>query len=432
MKEKLAGIAHRILEKLPSNVQSAHVIVSFDENTPVNFEADKLKSIKSSRTMNLTLKVIEEGRRGASSVTSPQDIDVLIENAIASAKFGRKVSYIFPNPAPPPQVEIFDEAVTEITTEEMVERCQEMIHMMKGYNPDISTYAGASKSISYFHMANTSGLDYGDVSSEYGIGIYGELVRGEDILYAGYGFGWRKAEIDHVMVAREAIERFKLAERNVKISSGRYPVLFPPTGLGTLLLTLRLALSGKNVLMGDSPLSDKLDRQVFNSSLSLTDTALTDYMSGSGRYDSDGVRKGETILIDSGVLKGFLYDLDTASRAGRKPTGNSGCAPNNWIISPGQQPLSDILSSIKEGLMVESVMGLGQGNPISGEFSVNVALGYKIENGEIVGRVKNTMLAGNVYDALKEDIILSAESEWVNGWLKAPAILIPALNVVSR
>lgn len=137
-------------------------------------------------------------------------------------------------------------------------------------------------------------------------------------------------------------------------------------------------------------------------------------------------------MIDSGVLRGFLYDLDTASRAKRRPTGNSGCAPNNWVISPGNTPLKEIISSIREGLMVESVMGLGQGNPISGEFSVNVALGYKIENGEIVGRVKNTMLAGNVYDALKEDIILSAESEWVNGWLKAPAILIPELNVVSK
>ena len=432
MKEKLAQIAHRILEKLPSDVQSAHVIVSFDENTPVNFEADKLKSIKSSCTMSLTLKVIADGRRGTASVTSPQDIDALIDNAIASAKFGREVSYIFPNPAPPPQVKIFDEAVTRITTKEMVEWCQEMISMLKGYNPDISAYAGASKSISYFHMANTSGLDYGDVSSGYGIGIYGELVRGEDILYAGYGFGWRKAEIDHTEIARRAIERFKLAERNVKITSGRYPVLFPPTGLGTLLLTLRLALSGKNVLMGDSPLSDKLDQQVFNSSLSLIDTALIDYMSGSSRYDSDGVCKGETRLIDSGVLRGFLYDLDTASRAKRKPTGNNGCAPNNWVISPGGTPLKELISSIKEGLMVESVMGLGQGNPISGEFSVNIALGYKIENGEIVGRVKNTMLAGNVYDALKEDIILSDESEWVNGWLKAPAILVPELNVVSK
>jgi PmbA protein len=432
MRDKLAEIAHQVLDELPPSVQSAHVIVSFGESTPVNFEADKLKSIKSSRAINLALRVIVDGRRGSATVTSPDDIAVLIDNALSSAKFGRQVNYVFPEPQSPPQVEVFDEDVARITTQQMVERCQEMICMLKDYNPDITTYAGASKSVSRFHMANTSGLDYGGISSSYGIGIHGELVRGEDILYAGYGFGWRKAQIDHTEVARKAIERFRLAEQNVKINSGRYPVLFPPTGLWTLLLTLRLALSGKNALMGDSPLSDKLGGQIFNPSLSITDSALVDYMSGSGAYDSDGVRKGETKLVETGVLEGFLYDLDTASRAGKEPTGNDGCSPNNWIISPGQTPLKEILAGIKEGLMVENVMGLGQGNPISGEFSVNVALGYKIENGEIVGRVKNTMLAGNVYDALKEEIVLSSDREWVGGWLYAPAILVPELNVVSK
>jgi PmbA protein len=52
---------------------------------------------------------------------------------------------------------------------------------------------------------------------------------------------------------------------------------------------------------------------------------------------------------------------------------------------------------------------LGQGNPINGEFSVNVFLGYKIQNGKVAGRVKDVMLAGNAYTALKDITAISQE-----------------------
>lgn len=56
-------------------------------------------------------------------------------------------------------------------------------------------------------------------------------------------------------------------------------------------------------------------------------------------------------------------------------------------------------------------MGFGQSNIINGDFSSNVALGYRIRNGEIVGRVKNTMVAGNVYELLKDNVQLSSDKD---------------------
>ena len=77
-------------------------------------------------------------------------------------------------------------------------------------------------------------------------------------------------------------------------------------------------------------------------------------------------------------------------------------------------------------------MGLGQGNPISGEFSVNVQLGYKIENGKIVGRVKDVMLAGNTYDALNNIMAIGDKAEWIGGSLFAPYMQIASLSVVAK
>jgi PmbA protein len=82
-----------------------------------------------------------------------------------------------------------------------------------------------------------------------------------------------------------------------------------------------------------------------------------------------------------------------------------------------------MLKGIKRGLLVHDYLGLGQGNPINGEFSANVFLGYKIEDGEIVGRVKDVMLAGNVYDALRNIEVISGDREWVTG----PSVWFPGL-----
>jgi len=84
-----------------------------------------------------------------------------------------------------------------------------------------------------------------------------------------------------------------------------------------------------------------------------------------------------------------------------------------------------------EGLLVDHVMGLGQSNIMNGDFSVNVSLGYKIENGEIVGRVKDAMLAGNVYDALPRIEAVGSEPEWTHSFC-TPAVKIGALSVVAK
>ena len=86
---------------------------------------------------------------------------------------------------------------------------------------------------------------------------------------------------------------------------------------------------------------------------------------------------------------------------------------------------------MKEGLIVEEVMGAGQTNVLGGEFSGNVLLGYKVENGEIVGRVKNTVISGNVHAMFAELMGISREVRWVGSSLCSPAFCFPSLAVAS-
>jgi PmbA protein len=96
-----------------------------------------------------------------------------------------------------------------------------------------------------------------------------------------------------------------------------------------------------------------------------------------------------------------------------------------------------MIHNTSRGLLVHEFLGLGQGNPINGEFSVNIFLGYKIEDGKIVGRVKDTMLAGNAFTALKAISAISKEREWVSGpwsWFTGliPYIQVEKLSVTAK
>jgi PmbA protein len=250
---------------------------------------------------------------------------------------------------------------------------------------------------------------------------------------AGHSFGWKKRDVDHMGIAGHAVSLFKMAENTATISSGDLPVIFTPEGMNVLLLALTMGVNGKNVFLGASPLAGKLDEKIADERLSIVDNPLIDYAGSSGQWDGEGAPHQVTPLIENGVLKNYLYDLDTAGRAGTKTTGHGvGCNPTNLVIKEGDTSYADMVKNTKEGLIVHDVLGLGQGNPISGAFSVNLQLAYKIENGVIVGRVKDVMLAGNTYDALKNIAAIGDKAEWAGGSLLTPPIQIAGLSVVAK
>ena len=91
-----------------------------------------------------------------------------------------------------------------------------------------------------------------------------------------------------------------------------------------------------------------------------------------------------------------------------------------------------MLADIKEGLIVEQLMGASQGNVLAGDFSGNVLLGYKVENGEIVGRVKDTMVSGNIYETLTGLGAIGCDGRWVSGIMKIPHLYCTGVAVSAK
>jgi len=142
-------------------------------------------------------------------------------------------------------------------------------------------------------------------------------------------------------------------------------------------------------------------------------------------------------LIAQGRVQQFYTDRTTARALGRQSTGN-GFRPSlgryptpdlvNLFVEPGQSSFEELLAQLDEGLIVDQM--LGGGADLSGDFSINVDLGYRVEKGKIVGRVKDTMVAGNVYTALKQLVALGSDLQW-NGSCYTPSLIVEGLSVVG-
>jgi PmbA protein len=431
-------IVQQIVEKASLRAQAVQAVMLTQETSAVGFENDRLKSAESSQRTQIEVKVIVDGKVGVSSTTDPQDIEGMVKRALEAAEFGSPAHFEFPEAQSLDPVKIFDPALLPLEKPEMISMGQQMMDMIKTYNPEILANAVVNKTLYKVEYANSRGANYSADHTEFNVSAGGQLVRGTDILLAGQSVGQKKRAVDTEEIAAQAIEYFRMAEQIAPIESGEMSVIFTPKGLIALLLSLGLAVDGKSVYLGASPLRDKLGQQIASPNLTIVDDPFIEYGPHTSAFDNEGVARKVTPLVEKGVLRNFIYDLDTAGRAGTKPTGH-GSTRNltNVVIHPGKTPYETILRNTSKGLLVHEFLGLGQGNPINGEFSVNVFLGYKIENGKLVGRVKDVMLAGNAFEALKDITDISKEREWVSGpwvWIAGlmPYVKVGKLSVTAK
>jgi len=429
-----------ILSRAMKAAEAAEVFMVTTEETPVQFEANRLKHIHSGESRHVALRIIRQGRIGYAVTTNLDDRQQLVDAAVATAEFGMEAGFSFLGPTPYPNVVTHDPAVSAVSLDAMVKLGAELVEAARGHTPEIMCDAEVSKESASLRLINSAGAEVSYQQTEFGLSLQGQLIRGTDMLFVGDGEDSCRPITDIKDVSQRVIRQLEMARETAELPSRPLPVIFTPNGIASALITpLMSAFNGKVVLEGASPLGDKVGETVFDTKLNLHDDPTLDYRPHSRPADSEGTPSQRTPLIENGVVKGFLYDRLTAARAQTESTGNGSRgggmpqpAPSAFIITPGTTSFEEMLADIKEGLLVEYVMGASQGNILSGDFSGNVLLGYKIENGKIVGRVKDKMVAGNVYKILKDLSALGSDGRWVGDTVYTPSLYCPELSVASR
>lgn len=446
----------RLLAAARGKVDAADALWRREEHTAVGFEAGRLKAAGISEEAGLNLRVLARGRMGVAGTTAAQpDAGELIGRARASAELGESVDLAFPNAAAQqlPPIPTFFDRTANASLDDLIRMGRLLVERLS--RPGCQVNVAVEREVQETAVGNTAGA-----RGEYrgtAIAVTADVTRiaGDDVLmvYDQYVGADMPSDADLELLVRSVETRLTAALKIVTPPEGALPVVFTPAGLAAVVLPLEQALSGKTVLQGSSPLAGKVGELMFDKRLSIMDDPLTPGRPVSRPVDDECVPSRCNALVERGTVGKFVYDLETAARAKTESTGNGRRGifgkphigytnivfrmNDGGVATREAVPLSlaelggGLIADIDDGLIVDDLIGVGQGNVISGAFSHPVGLAYRVQRGEVTGRVKDAAVAGNAYDLLKKIGAFGNDGRWLAArW--SPSMLLDGVSVARR
>lgn len=442
--------ARDLLERLRGRADDAEVFRAGSDGLEVRFSNGQVKTAVARETSGLAVRAIKGGKLGfaGSRDTSAEGLDRLVLHTEHSIEVGDPTPVRFPGraaaPVDPASLESYDEATAALGVADLVAYGQEVVAPLRARFPGVVFDVVVRRGVGHQELVNSSGGEVTHRRTVFSVGIEANRTQDQDVLieFASVAAPAR-ADLAPAAVAGPLLERLAWAEKTVTLAPGRMPVLFTPVGGLVLWGPLLEGLSGKTVMLGTSPLREKVGQAILDPRVSVTDDGLLPRAVGSAAFDDEGVPRRTTPLVAAGVLQGFVHDLETAEATGQAPTGNGerggvmgrpGPGFSTVVVQGGETPWRDLLKGIRRGLLVQTVIGMGQGNTLPGTFSNPVDVAFAIEDGQVVGRVKDVSIAGNIYDLLGPGHLagLSREVESVFGAYRLPWVLVNDVNVVGK
>jgi len=218
----------------------------------------------------------------------------------------------------------------------------------------------------------------------------------------------------------EALRQAVLNLDSIPAPAGEVPVVLGPGWPGILLHeAIGHGLEGDFNRKKTSAFSGLLGERVASPGVTVIDDGTIADRRGSFTVDDEGTPSERTVLIEDGILKGYIQDRMNARLMGAKPTGNGrrqshSFAPiprmSNTYMLNGERDPAEILESVKDGVYAVSFGG-GQVDITSGKFVFSCTEAYQIENGKIGAPLKGATLIGNGPDVLTRVTMIGNDME---------------------
>jgi PmbA protein len=433
-------IIDQILGLAKKKTDAAEVILVEGQESPVDFRSGKLHSVEHKEIKGAGLRVIKNGRIGFSSTTDFGKLQELVDHAEAGAAFGQQAAFKLPAGCKPGGVKTVDPKLEKFTTAQAVAEGNKALGILAKKAPELKCDIGLNKKFHRVSLANSRGFQGQYDKTSFSYGLSGVSIINGSLTFIGQDRRGGKLDLATSEMTARIVKMYDDAQRTAKLSSGKMPVLFAPEAMRLLWMSVAMGVNGKAEQKKTTPLLGRLGEKMLDPRITITDDPLLPLGLSSAPFDDEGVCGAKLELFHRGVFKNFIYDLQTAGILGKRSTGHGSRSfstqpspqVSNLVIAAGQTKLAQIIRNMDSGLILYDLLGAGQSNIAAGDFSVNIGLGYKVEKGKITGRVKDAMVAGNVYDMLKNRVLeISSETE-DKGPYRTPAMLFDGMNVTAK
>lgn len=437
-------ILQDIIDGNKKQIDNIEIYYFESENTPIEFKNNHLFSMDKKYTTGIGVRVIHNGKLGLSSTNDINKINQAIKMAKESSVYGNKVKFDFPGNDEKKLIKkdlcIYDNEFENNDNQKFIDTMLDEIKKINKIDNSIKCDATLKFNKIKVLIMNSRGL-----YKEYKKSImYSDITA--LLLEKQGGFQWLydyEASINKnssaKKIANSVIEQIEYSRNVVPFKTKNLPVIFMPTSVDIFFKALQIACNGRTFQKGISPLSGSINKKVLDKRITITDNPLLENMCGSIPFDCEGIPCRKNIIFKDGIFKNFIFDLETASRLNKKTTGNASRAYSNkplpgftnFIVKNGKIKISEMIGRLNKGVIIYDLIGAGQSNLLSGDYSVNIGLGFYIENGKIKGRIKNAMIAGNIYEDILKNIDEISSDTKIFRKNTLPAILFKEKKIVA-
>ena len=391
----------------------------------------KVDDLQASKSGGLGVRVIVGGALGTAYTSDlrPEGCREVVDRAIENAKVGLPdLSREFFNPvnAQYRPLLLWDEDLEAVSAEDKIRLALDMEKMAMSKDPRIQKVLGTgvttrSRTVTIRNDRGVSVSFRGNAATANAsvLAVSGGMMQG------GHGgqFSRTWKGLDPAKIVDEAVEHAVSLVGGQPIESQDAEVIFDRGVASQIWGMLCRTMTGEEAQKGRSIFAGRVGQKVASELVTIVDDPLRADGPGASPFDAEGVPRATFPIIENGVLRGFLYDLHSAAKAGVQSTGHAdrtfrshvSAAPANLYMKPGELTRDEIIAKTGSGFLVAEVKGLTVGgfNVVSGDLSVG-ASGIFIKDGKIVGPVREVTIAGNLKQMLLEVDAVADDFKWSN------------------
>lgn len=418
-------------------VEQAEAGVSYDEGLSVTVRLGELESVERQRDRGLAVTVYSGGRKGSASTTefSTAAVEETVRKAVSIAGFTAEDKFAGLADADlmaetPPDLDLYhpwDLGVEE--AEALALRAEDAARGLDGRirnseGATVSTGAGVRV------YANSHGFCGGYPTSSHSLSC-SVVAEKNNALERDYWYTVARSpdELDAPEeVGKEAARRTLRRLGARQLSTRSVPVVFPAEVARGIFGHLIAAIRGTSQYRKASFLLDAKGEQIFPEFLNIEEDPFIPRAMASAAFDSEGVATEHRMLVDDGVLQGYVLSSYSARRLGMRTTGNAG-GVHNLTVQPTGGSLESLMAESPTMFMVGELLGQGV-NTVTGDYSRGAA-GFWVENGEIAYPVHEVTIAGNLREIFMGISAVGADVD-VRGSIRCGSVLIEGLTVAGQ
>jgi len=402
----------------------------------------KIQQTEISESVGIGIRIFRNGAPGYASTErlTSESLQQTLQDALSHCLFTEPLHLTLPGPCVlPEEPSHWNPALESLGLEEMARFALDVEARAFALSSEIENIPhlgyGVSQDQSWF--ANSSGIRHYDRENSFGVGLGAVALRNgvrKMGVYQRSGRDLAQANAEHI--ASMAVARSLELLDAKPMAGGSIPAIISNRVTGSLIGMFLSSFHSESVQKGQSRLAGKLGQKIAAKCFRLSSEPFRWDLPGASVMDSEGVPTQPFTLIEDGLLRGFIHNLETAKREGCTSTGHAsraysgrvGTSFHNCVVAPGTQNDADLMRLFPRCLEVVKLEGSSGCSAVSGEISIGVQ-GFLWENGERVQAVDGVTISTNFFDLLQQIVTVGSEYNDSYSSVKIPSFALESVAV---